>query len=183
METTGAVKKPVLERQGTFVKEDGPSNSDVPIVVSEPTTPSKTSRLPTKIGSPKKIIASSIKAPQFKSTPQISQLQKHRTLGSIKSPSVPAFPANNSTVSPTGSTAAKEKKISPGALPRSKSNIIPVKTNITSRISGLWKKPEVKPLTNGKSETKVNVRTSFSRLTGINLKNGSSSIPCKTIAK
>lgn len=57
---SGAVETPkqeataVLERQGTFVKDE-PSTPELPVVTSLPPSPSKSSKLPTKTASPKRV--------------------------------------------------------------------------------------------------------------------------------
>lgn len=162
-------------RQGTFVK-DQPTNEDVPVVSSTPTSPSKIPKLPSKttsqisskVTTPKspnktfvsklkstiqksasmdadKIISAQKKGNTSKTTqPNLSnENQKRRSLGVFKSPSVPSVPQRtNSNVSMQSTSkvnGVSTRKAIPSTTPPSRSNS---KTNITSKIAGLWKKTD-----------------------------------------
>lgn len=135
-----------LERQGTFVKEEG-SDLNVPVVTSAPPTPAKTSKLPlAKIPPPKSApgrtsLVSKLRIPLQKSAtqsfrapstaaPQSTAINKR---GVYKSPSVPAVPqrsnSNVSIKSTTNRTGLTGVSVNPAP-----------KRDITSRIAGLWKK-------------------------------------------
>lgn len=167
----------ITERQGTFIKEEG-TDLDVPVVTSAPATPCKTSKLPTKIQSPKKCssagsskgLASKLKIPLFRSgshdssanTTRISGVEinkKRNSLGVAKSTSVSNVPIgqrSNSITFSRSNTGTNKKEI--GLTPaRSTSSVItPPKKDITSKIAGIWKKiDESKKQQAAKKDTRV----------------------------
>ncbi|GAB0093088.1 uncharacterized protein DMENIID0001_081420 [Sergentomyia squamirostris] len=145
----------VLDRQSTFTKDE-PSSPNVPIVTSEPLSPSKVSKLPAKTKTNSFI--SKLRTPLQKSatvelrngtktTPSSrpsssgSSEPKKKSFGVYKSPSVPSVPLaqrSNSNNSMKGGKKEVASAVTPPS--RSNSNIASAPKNIGSRIAGLWKK-------------------------------------------
>lgn len=153
-ETTPTAPAPQMpDRQGTFIK-DKPSNIDVPVVYSEPTSPQKTptatqSKIPASksstIVTPKSFI-SKLRSPLQRSattTQPIASLtgqtKRNSVAGGVyKSPSTPYVSQrsnSNTSMKSTASSSSSATKQSFVSQPPSRSNSI-----ISSRIAGLWKR-------------------------------------------
>lgn len=155
------------ERQGTFIKEE-PSSPDVPIVVSsEPSSPSRTTRLPTKLPDAKsttsiaknRTFLSKLKSPLQR--PQTSSKQlpspvtdssKRRSICGVSKPVIPQRSNSQTTIKPI----TKKDPFSTQPPSRSNSNLTPSQkrdvTNVTSRISSIWKRSD-----DGRATTTKNV--------------------------
>ncbi|KAJ6622508.1 Adenomatous polyposis coli protein [Pseudolycoriella hygida] len=155
------------ERQGTFIKEE-PSSPDVPVVVScEPSSPSRTTRLPTKLPDAKsstsviknRTFLSKLKSPLQRpqtSTKQlpspVSDTSKRRSVTNVAKPVIPQRSNSQTTFKPI----TKKDPFSTQPPSRSNSNLTPPqKRDVTSRISSIWKRSDETKTTTTKNANVV----------------------------
>lgn len=148
-----AAPQALSERQGTFIKEE-PSSPDVPVVVSsEPSSPSRTTRLPTKLPDTKSTTSvvknrsflSKLKSPLQRPQTSVKQLpstvadsSKRRNV-SVTKPAIPQRSNSQTTIKPI----TKRDPFSTQPPSRSNSNLTPPqKRDVTSRISSIWKRSD-----------------------------------------
>lgn len=149
-----AASQPLPERQGTFIKEE-PSSPDVPVVVSsEPSSPSRTTRLPTKLPDSKsstsltknRTFLSKLKSPLQRPQTSVKQLPspvtdsaKRRTITNVAKPVIPQRSNSQTTIKPI----TKKDPFSTQPPSRSNSNLTPPqKRDVASRISSIWKRSD-----------------------------------------
>lgn len=139
-----------LQRQGTFTKDE-PTCSDVPIVYSEPLSPAKTSKTPTKGTS----FISKLKIPLKRSVSYVTSPKTPTATNRFSQPTSPSpssvgQPYNRSSVggstSRSNSSLNSSKAGTPGSQPLSRSSSTLSNTNpkreVSSRIANLWKKTD-----------------------------------------
>lgn len=152
-----AAPQALPERQGTFIKEE-PSSPDVPVVVSsEPSSPSRTTRLPTKLPDAKSTtsisknrtflskLKSPLQRPQTSVKPlpsPVTDSSKRRSLATVAKPVIPQRSNSQTTIKPI----TKKDPFSTQPPSRSNSNLTPPQkrdvSNVTSRISSIWKRSD-----------------------------------------
>lgn len=150
---TLAAPQMLSERQGTFIKEE-PSSPDVPVVVSEPSSPSRATRLPTKLPEAKsstsltknRSFLSKLKSPLQRHPTSVKQLPspvadsaKRRSFANVTKPVIPQRSNSQTTIKPV----TKKEPFSTQPPSRSNSNLTPPqKRDVTSRISSIWKRSD-----------------------------------------
>lgn len=143
------------ERQGTFIKEE-PSSPDVPVVTSsEPSSPSRSTRLPTKLPDAKsstslsksRTLLSKLKSPLQRPQTIAKALPPSSSTSSVVDPSKRRTPTNLAKRSNSQTAMkpnAKKDPFSTQPPSRSNSNLLtpPQKRDVTSRISSMWKRSD-----------------------------------------